>query len=107
MGSLNKSHQQGSANRPYVGNLPEPASDLVFATFRQQFPPCLLPQSLHHVQLLVEMFSTPANSGMRDLLQPLAAMTGVVDISSRTRNRPTAIYRFQTAHHSCQILGGG
>src|SRR5215472_18994321 len=54
MGSLNQSHEQSSANRPDVGNLPELIGDLVFATLRQEFPPRLLSQLLHHVQLLVE-----------------------------------------------------
>src|SRR5215471_18896269 len=34
-------------------------------------------------------------------------MAGVVNISSRTRNRPAAIDRFETTHDPSQILGGG
>src|SRR5215471_13874088 len=58
MGSLNQSHQQGSANWPDVGNLPELIGDLVFATLRQQFPPRLPPELLHHVQLLIEVLGS-------------------------------------------------
>ena len=82
MGSLNQSHQQGSANWPYVGNLPELTGDLVLVTLPQQLPPCWLPQPLRHVQRFVEMFSTPANSAMRNLLQPQVAMAGIVDVSA-------------------------
>src|SRR5215471_8795333 len=34
-------------------------------------------------------------------------MAGVVNISSRTSNRPAAIDRFETTHDPSQILGGG
>ena len=44
MRSLNQSQQQGSANRPYVGNLLKLTGDLVFATLGQQFAPYSLAQ---------------------------------------------------------------
>jgi hypothetical protein len=51
----------------------------------------LLAQVLQHVQLLIEVLRSAARSGFADFFQPLTAMTGVVDISSRTRNRPAAV----------------
>src|SRR6516162_7296222 len=65
----------------------------------------LRPQLLQDVQVLVEMFGSPANPGMFDLSKPLLAMTGIVDGSSRTRNCPAAIDCFQPTHHPSQIPG--
>src|SRR6516164_6161266 len=67
MGGLDQSHQQGRANRSHTRNLPQLGGDGMLATFYQQFPPHLLPQPLQEIQVLVEMFGSPADSGMLDL----------------------------------------
>src|SRR5713226_6434410 len=79
----------------------------MLATLRQQFPSNLLAQLLQHVQMLVQLLGATANAGVFDLSQPLRPMTGIVDVPSRTRNRPATIQRFQTAHDPGQILNRG
>src|SRR5215469_1619140 len=105
MRSLDQSDEQGGANRSHRGNLPQLGGDGMLATFYQQFPSHLLPQPLQEIQVLVEMFGSPADSGILDLFQPLRPMTRIVDVPSSARNRPAAIYRFQSTHHSRQLLG--
>jgi len=56
-------------------------------------------QALHRIQLLIESLGAAANTWLLKLLQPLSSMPDVVDVSSCTRNRPTAIQRFQPAHY--------
>src|SRR5690242_9182841 len=94
IGGLNQSHQKRSPNRPYVGNLLQLTGDLVLATLGQQFAPHLLAQLLQDVQMFVEMFGSPAHSGVLDFSQPLVSMTLIADVSPRTRDRPAAIQRF-------------
>ena len=67
----------------------------------------LVAQVLQHVQLLVELFGSPARSWFRNLLQPLAAMAPVVNIPAGTGDRPTAIQGFQPIHHSREIFDRG
>jgi hypothetical protein len=70
------------------------------------FAPHLLPQLFQDVQLLVEMFGSALHSRMRNPIQPLVSMAGIVDVSSRTGNRPAAIQRFKVTHYPTQVLGG-
>jgi hypothetical protein len=71
---------------PVRWNLPELGGDGMFPTLRQQFSPCFLSQMLQHIQLLVESLGPTAHAGLRDLAQPLAAMTGIVDVPARAGN---------------------
>jgi len=58
----------------------------VFATLRQQLAPRLLPQLFQDVHVLVEMFGSPAHTGMRDLSQPRVAMASVKSRNAFTDN---------------------
>src|SRR5947199_10734133 len=76
----------------------------MLSTLHQQFPSNLLAQPVQHVQMLVELLGSAAYAGVLHLPQPLRPMAGIVDVPSRTRNRPAAIQRFQAAHDARQIL---
>jgi hypothetical protein len=52
----------------------------MLATFDQQFPPHLLPQPIQEVQVLAEIFGSPADSGMLNLFQHLRPMAGIADV---------------------------
>ena len=67
----------------------------------------LLAQVLQHVQLLIELLGSPARSSFGNLLQPLAAMTRIVNIPAGTGNRPTAIQGFQAIHDPGKIFHHG
>jgi hypothetical protein len=79
----------------------------VFATFRQKFASRLLAQVLQHVQLLIELFGSPACPRFGNLLQPLAAMARIVNIPAGTGDRPTAIQGFQSIHDPGKIFDHG
>jgi len=78
-----------------------------FPTLRQQFSPRFLAQILEHVHLLVKSLGPPTYARLRDLAQPLGAMTGIVDVPAGTGDGPAAIGRFQAIHDAGQIFDQG
>ena len=76
MRRLDQSHGQGRADGSEGGNLPELGRDEMFPTLAQQFAPSFPAQILEHVHLLVKSLASPAYARLRDLAQPLGAMTG-------------------------------
>src|SRR6201984_2519483 len=79
----------------------------MFATLRQQFTPRLLAQVLQQVQLLIELLGAAASSGLGNFLQPLTAMTCVVNVPAGTADRPATIQSFQSIHHTAKIFDHG
>src|SRR5215469_6271999 len=79
----------------------------MFATLQQQFAARLLAQLLQHVQMLIELLGAAASSGLGDLVQPLTAMAGVVDVPAGTRDRPATIQSFQSIHYTRKIFDYG
>jgi hypothetical protein len=65
------------------------------------------PCGLQYVELLVESFGSTSHAGFPDLGQPLDSMPRVIDVRSRTRNRPAAVHRFQPIHDQRQIFDDG
>jgi len=65
-------------------------------TFRQQFPPGVLTPVAQHVQLLIESCGATAHTRFPEFRQPLGSIPGVIDVSSGTGNRPTAVHGFQS-----------
>ena len=61
----------------------------MFATLRQQLAPRLLPQLFQDVHVLVEMFGSPAHTGMRDPSQPRVAMARIVDAPGLHKESPS------------------
>src|SRR5215813_9622393 len=88
---LPNNYSGARANRSQGGNLSELGGDGMFATFRQQFAPCLLAHVLQQVQPLVELLGSAASSRFRDFSQPLAAMALIVNIPAGTGDRPATI----------------
>src|SRR5258708_33523645 len=76
----------------------------MLATLRQQFGPGLLAKGLQHIQLLIELLGAATGASLGDFPQPLAAMAGIVDVSSGTRGRPATIDCFLPTHHPGNIL---
>ena len=76
-------------------------------TLERVFGERLLTQVLQHVQLLIESFGSTPLAGFPDLGQPLRPMSTIIDISSRTWNRPAPIHRFQPVHDPRQIFDDG
>ena len=57
--------------------------------------------------LLIESFASPPYAGVPDLGQPLSSIPRVINVSSRTGNRPAAVDRFQPIHDPRQVFDDG
>src|ERR1035437_3686805 len=59
---------------------------------------------LQHIELLVESFGSTPHAGFPDFCPPLLSVSGVIDVSSCTGNRPAAVHRFQPIHDPRQVF---
>src|SRR5215469_5700540 len=66
MRGLDQCHRQSGTNRTQRGNLSQLGGDAMFATLGQKLAACLLAHVLQHVQLLIEVLSSPPRSGFAD-----------------------------------------
>src|SRR5450432_4230504 len=103
---LQQRHQQSGTNRADRRNLAQQLHGRMLATLAQQIASRFLAHRLQQIQLLIQPFRSPANSGLRDLGQPLRAMPRGIDGRTTTRNGPASIESLDPSHDSRSIRRG-
>jgi hypothetical protein len=76
----------------------------MLAALPEQVASRFLSHRLQQIQLLIEKFGSPPDSGFCNLGQPLGAMPPCIDGRTATRNGPAAIKSLDPSHHSADIL---